>query len=200
MLPRNEPAKSTSMWSHGSSGSGDKLAAGAGAVTAQTVHTLQQVSTLVSMFGHHTYSRAIVFMRTIPRWDWCSMVITLLWSSCWTITRQSHSRTPFTSQISICALKCGFRAPVLHSGPEVGQPLHAKFSDITESFDVIGNLLITSVAICRTSDVIARLPPRGEMRIWTGWKSRKSTCVAVFCWTAVEDAIVVSHQQQSPAL
>ena len=54
MLPRNGPAKSTCTRSHGVSGigHGDKLAAGAGAVTTQTLHALQQVAMLVSMFGH----------------------------------------------------------------------------------------------------------------------------------------------------
>ena len=167
MLLRNGPAKSKCTRSHGLSGigHGDKLAAGDGAVTAQTLHALQQVSMVVSMFGHQTYSRAMVFMRTIPRWDWCSMVITLLWSSCGTITRQSRSRTPFISQIAICALMYGFRASILHSGPEVGQPLRTKFTTCdrtlsflvhsSTSFDVIGNSFIYTVAICWTSAVIA---------------------------------------------
>ena len=60
MRPRYGPTKSTCIRSHGLSGigHGDKLAAGVGAVTAQTLHALQQVSMLVSMFDHQTYSLA----------------------------------------------------------------------------------------------------------------------------------------------
>ena len=100
---RNGPAKSTCILLQGFKGHNHGCSGAGGAVFRtdwQSTHALINDSISESSPGHHTWLRALLFIRIIPGWAVCSSSSTLFCSLSGIITRIPHSRHPPSIVIS----------------------------------------------------------------------------------------------------